>query len=192
MPKPKIFICHCETNFSPTEYAIEVIHLMGCIPVIFEKSPKLSRPVANFIQDTMDACDAVLVIATPDRKGDERMEPSQGVVTEIGMLKKNDKFKGKYIIIKEESTYLGPMIPEAHYTFKMTDFGGIAIAILIELSSMGFFQNYYGLPGSELKIHELMEIIYQLKEMGKKGYLDNDIFKREANNIFNKFFEKFF
>lgn len=60
MKKNRIFITHCETNLCPTEYAIEIIFLIGCIPVIAEKEPKLSRTVRNVVYDSMDSCDAVI------------------------------------------------------------------------------------------------------------------------------------
>ena len=181
MPRKRVFISHSENNFGPTEYAIRIIDLIGCVPVIAEGEPKLSRTVANLVSDSMDSCDAVVVIATSDRDGTNGKEPSQGVLVEIGQLQTNEKFKtGKYIIIKEESVVMGPMIPEARYKFSMSDYAPLAEAILIELGSMDLFRNYYELPGSDLKLHELMETLSQLKDLGKKGVLKQEIFKENV------------
>ena len=147
-----MFISHCENELKPTDYAIRLIDLIGCVPVIAEREPKLSRTVQSLVSDTMDSCDAVVVIATPDRDSTNGKEPSQGVLVEIGQLQQNEKFKGKYFIIKEESVVLGAMIPEARYKFSMSDHAPIAEALLLELGSMGLFRNYFEIPGSDYKI----------------------------------------
>lgn len=184
MQRKRVFISHNKNSFGPTEYAIRIIDLIGCVPVIAEGEPKLSRTVASLVSDSMDSCDAVVVIATPDRDGTNGKEPSQGVLVEIGQLQTNEKFKtGKYFIIIEESVVLGPMIPEARYKFSMSDYAPLAEAILIELGSMDLFRNYYDLPGSDLKLHELMETLSQLKDLGKKGVLKQEIFKEHVENV---------
>lgn len=184
MQRKRVFISHNENNFGPTDYAIRIIDLIGCVPVIAEREPKLSRTVASLVSDSMDSCDAVVVIATSDRDGTNGKEPSQGVLVEIGQLQTNEKFKtGKYFIIIEESVVLGPMIPEARYKFSMSDYAPLAEAILIELGSMDLFRNYYELLGSDLKLHELMETLSQLKDLGKKGVLKQEIFKEHVENV---------
>ena len=182
MQRKRVFISHSENNFGPTEYAIRIIDLIGCVPVIAEREPKLSRTVASLVFDSRDSCDAVVVIATSDRDGTNGKEPSPGVLVEIGQLQENEKFTGKYFIIKEESVVLGPMIPEARYKFSMSNYAPLAEAILIELGSMDLFRNYYELPGSDLKIHELMETLSQLKDLGKKGVLKREIFKEAVED----------
>lgn len=190
MTKHKIFIVHCENNFGPTDYAIRIINIIGCIPVIAEKEPKLSRSVGNLAFDTMDSCDAVIVIATPDRDGPEGREPSSSVSIEIGGLRKTDKFKGRYVVIKEESVVLSPMMSETWYKFSMTDYAPIAEAILIELNSMGLFRNYYEIPGSELDIHLLMESLFQLRDLRKKGIFKKEIFKQSVEDAVKEFVDK--
>ena len=186
MASNRVFISHNETNFGPTEYAISIIDLIGCIPVIAEKEPRLSRTVRSLVSGSMNSCDAAIVIATPDRKGIDGKEPSQGVLVEIGQLQENEKFKGKYVIIKEESVVLGPMIPESRYKFSKSNYGPIAESILIELGGMGLFRNYYEIPGSDLQIHELMETLYQLRELGLKGALKPEYFKNTVEEVIKK------
>lgn len=186
MKRNRIFITHCEANFGPTEYAIEIIFLIGCIPVIAEKEPKLSRTVRNVVYDSMDSCDAVIVMATPDLDGKNGKTPSQSVVDEIGQLQRSEKFKNRYIIIKEETVVFGPMITEAYYEFSMLNYGPIAKAILTELKSMELFRNYYELPGSDLDLHELMENVQNLQDLRKKGILSQQDFKGAINTIVTK------
>lgn len=183
MGRKKVFISHCENNFDPTAYAIHIIELVGCIPVVAEREPKLSRDVKTVVYDLMNKCDAVIVIATPDRIGPTGMEPSPGVLMELGHLQENERFKNKYVIIKEESVVLGAMSSEARYKFTMSDCAPIAEAILIELGSMRLFRNYYELPGSDSNIHELMEIFYQLREMGIKKELSPENFERVIEEL---------
>ena len=190
MPRKKVFISHCENELKPTDYAIRLIDLIGCVPVIAEREPKLSRNVLSLVSDTMDSCDAVVVIATPDRDSTNGKEPSQGVLVEIGQLQQNEKLKGKYFIIKEESVVLGPMIPEARYKFSMSDYAPIAEALLLELGSMGLFRNYFEIPGSDNKIHELMETLSQLKELGKKGALKKEQFSEIIEQLIRKTIEE--
>ena len=190
MPKKKVFISHSVNELNPTDYVIRLIDLIGCIPVIAEREPKLSRTVLSLVSDTMDSCDAVVVIATPDRDNANGKEPSQGVLVEIGQLQQNDKFKGKYFIIKEESVVLGPMIPEARYKFSMSDYAPIAEALLLELGSMGLFRNYFEIPGSDNKIHELIETLSQLKELCKKGVLKQEQFNEVIEELIRKTIEE--
>ncbi|HEY9247151.1 MAG TPA: hypothetical protein VIO11_09920 [Candidatus Methanoperedens sp.] len=190
MERKKVFISHCETNFDPTAYAISIIDLIGCIPVVAEREPKLSRKVRSLVSDSMDMCDAVIVIATPDRDGSNGKEPSQGVLVEIGQLQKIEKLKDKYVIIKEESVVFGPMVSEARYKFTMQNYAPIAEAILIELGSMGLFRNYYAIPGSDLKIHELMEVLSQLREWGSKKILKPETFKSNVEELIRKTVEE--
>ena len=114
----------------------------------------------------------------------------KGVLVEIGQLQQNEKFKGKYFIIKEESVVLGPMIPEARYKFSMSDYAPIAEALLLELGSMGIFRNYFEIPGSDNKVHELMETLSQLKDLGKKGALKKEQFNEIIEQLIRKTIEE--
>lgn len=189
MAKKRIFISHCETNFTPTNYAINIIDLIGCTPVIAEKEPKLSRNVRSLVDGTMESCDAAIVIATPDgdTKDGKGKQPSASVLVEIGNLQKDPKFKGKYVIIKEENVVLpNPMISEYHYKFNMSDFSRIAIAILVELGSMSMFRNYYQFSWSDLQLHDLLDALSSLKDMRDKGFLTPDQFKTNAKDMIEK------
>lgn len=186
MKRPRIFISHSEKNFGPTDFVIKIIDLIGCIPVIAETQPKLSRSVLSLVNDTIESCDAAIFIVTTEDDGSSGKMPSQGVLVEIGKIRDLDKFKGRYFLIKEESVNLGPMIPEARYKFNGTNYAPIAEAILLELSSMGLFRNYYELPGSDLELHKLMEVLDHLRDIRKKGYLKGDIFKTALEDIVRK------
>jgi hypothetical protein len=65
----------------------------------------------------------------------------------------------------------------------MSNYAPIAEAIVIELGSMRLFRNYYELPGSDSNIHELMEIFYQLREMGIKKELSPENFERVIEEL---------
>ncbi|MFA4825337.1 MAG: TIR domain-containing protein [Methanoregula sp.] len=175
--KPRIFISHCERNFGPTDYAIRIIDALGCIPVIAEKQPKLSRNVGSLVKSSMDSCEAVIVIATPDDDSPTGKTPSQAVSIEIGMIKKTKKFENRCIIIKEISVKFGSMVQEVYYPFSMDDFSPIAEAILIELGSMGLFKNHYELRGSELQIQELMETLSKLRDLFQSDLLKDESLK---------------
>lgn len=190
MKKPRVFISHCENNFEPTDFAIRVIDLIGCTPVIAETQPKLSRTVFGLVSGTLDSCDVVIVIATPDSDSEQGKKSSEGVLVEIGMLLQSDKFKNKFAIIKEQSVNFGPMIPQARYKFQMGNYAPIAEAILVELSSMGFFKNYFELNGSEWKFHEFMDSIYSLKELNEKGHLNTEYFENAVKDLMTKVVNK--
>jgi len=130
----------------------------------------------------MESCDAVIVIVTAEIN-DSNNSPSQGVLIELGLLKKSEKFKGRYFIIKEESVTLSPMIPDSRYKFSKSNFGPIAEAIIIELTSMGLLRNYYEIKGSDLKIHELMEYLDQLRNLANQKILNPDSFKECVENL---------
>lgn len=155
-----------------TDYAIRIIHALGCIPVVAEHQPKKSKTVQLVVIDTMNSCDAVVVIATPDLPNGNKFSPSSGVSEELGILKNTKKWNNKYFVIKEESVVLSAMSPEARYKFSKENFSEIAFAIIIELGAMKLFKNYYELKGSELKIHELLEIFHHIKELFEKGTMN--------------------
>lgn len=190
MPKPRIFISHSENNRGPTDFTIKILHYLGCIPVIAEDLPRSNFSVPALVADTMDSCDAVIVIATPDTGDKDAKNPSQGVLIEIGQLQKSEKFQGKYFIIKEESVALSPMIPESRYKFSDNNYGPIAEAIIIELTSMGFLKNYYELKGSDLKIHELMETLDQLRELANKNVFEKNRFREYVEKVIRDTVEK--
>lgn len=191
MGKPRIFISHCQNdNTGPTEYAANLIYLLGCIPVIAEDEPKLAKSVQHMVTDSMNSCDAVLVVATPDNNGGSANVPSPGVLVEIGKMQEIDRFKGRCIVVKEESVSLTPMVNVTYYKFSLSDYSNIARALLIELGSMGLFCNYYGLPGSELALHELIEILSQLRDLRQRGALDHESFIKSVEDNIRKIVEK--
>jgi Predicted nucleotide-binding protein containing TIR-like domain len=181
--KPKIFISHCERNFGPTDYAIRIIDALGCIPVVAEKQPKLSRNVGSLVKSTLDSCDAVIVIATPDDDSPMGKTPSQAVSVEIGRIQEIKKFENRYVIIKEETVKFGSMIPEVYYKFTMNDYGPIAEAILIELGSMGLFKNHYELRGSELQIQKFMDTLADLRDLFQSNLLNEDGLKEIIDKL---------
>lgn len=187
--KPRIFISHCERNFGPSDYAIRIIDALGCIPVIAEKQPKLSRNVGSLVKSSMESCDAVIVIATPDDDSPSGKTPSQAVAVEIGRVQTIEKFQNRYVIIKEASVKLGPMIPEVYYKFSMNDFSPIAEAILIELGSMGLFKNHYELRGSELQIQQLMETLSQIQELFQRKLVREEGLKEIIDELSNQMIE---
>jgi hypothetical protein len=187
--KPRIFISHCERNFGPTDFAIRIIDALGCIPVIAEKQPKLSRNVGSLVKSSMESCDAVIVIATPDDDSPTGKTPSQAVSVEIGRVQEMKKFENRYVIIKEESVKFGSMIPEVYYKFTMDNYAPIAEAILIELGSMGLFKNHYELRGSELQIQELMETLAKLRDLFQSNLLKDDSLKEIIEELAKQMIE---
>ena len=187
--KPRIFISHCERNFGPTDFAIRIIDALGCIPVIAETQPKLSRNIGSLVKSSMDSCDAVIVIATPDDDSPKGKTPSQAVSVEIGRIQEIKKFENRYVIIKEETVKFGSMIPEVYYKFTMNDYGPIAEAILIELGSMGLFKNHYELRGSELQIQELMETLVKLRDLFQSKLLKEEGLKEVIDELSKRMIE---
>ena len=185
MSKPRIFLSHSEKCREPTDYAARLLHYLGCIPVIAENMPRGSRTIPDIVNASMDTCDAVIVIATADLDGSSN-NPSQGVLIELGILKGSEKFQGRYFIIKEDVVTLSPMIPDSRYKFTSNNFSNIAEAIIIELTSMGLLKNYYELKGSELKIHELMEYLDQLRNLAIEKILSPEQFKECVENLIRK------
>lgn len=187
--KPRIFISHCERNFGPTDYAIRIIDALGCVPVIAEKQPKLSRNVGCLVKSSIESCDAVIIIATPDDDSPAGKTPSQAVSVEIGRVQAIEKFQNRYVIIKEKTVKLGSMIPEVYYNFSMDDFSSIAEAILIELGSMGLFKNHYELRGSELQIQQLMETLAQIQDLFQRKLVQEDGLKEIIDELSNQMIE---
>jgi hypothetical protein len=187
--RPKIFISHCEKKMAPTQYAMRIIELIGCIPIIAEKQPKGSNSVHEVVVNTMDQCDAVIVIATADQKNGDKYSPSNGVSEELGILKTSPKFKNKYFVIIEEGVSLSAMDSIARYSFSKNNYGTIAEAILIELGSLGIFRNYYEMPGSNMQIHILMETLASFKLLVNAGHLNKDQIRESMVDIIKQFID---
>lgn len=189
MQKPRVFICHCEKNIEPTDYAIRIIHALGCTPVIAELHPKKSRTIHLVVKDSMNTCNAVVVLATADYKNGNKYAPSSGVAGELALLKNSKKFRNKYFVIKEKSVALSAMNDESRYTFTKRNFSEIAFAIVFELGNMDIFKNYYELKGSELKVHKLLDTLHNLKELFSTGVMKKEhveeILKEYFNNLLN-------
>ena len=177
---------------APTEYAMRIIELLGCEPIIAERQPKGSNSVNDVVRNILETCDAAIVIATKDLQNGDTFSPSNGVSVEMGLLETNPKFKSKYFVVIEEGVTLSAMNNMAWTSFKKNDFGPIATAILVELGSMNLYKNYYEMPGSELEMHKLIETLSQLKKMGENGNLDNELFREAAQKLLNKFTSNFF
>ncbi len=189
--RPRIFISHCEKNMAPTEYAMRIIDLMGCEPLIAERQPKGSSSVNDVVRNLIESCDAALVIATGDQLNGDKFSPSNGVSVELGLLETIPKLKNKYFVVIEEGISLSAMNNMARYSFLKNDYSSIATAILIELGSMKLFRNYYEMPGSDLNLHNVIETLSDLKRLGESGVLNNDVFKSSVHEQINKFILNF-
>lgn len=189
--RPRIFISHCEKNMGPTEYAMRIIELMGCEPMLAERQPKGSNSVNDVVRNLLDTCDAALVIATGDLPNGNSKSPSNGVSVELGLLETNPKFKNKYFVFVEEGVVLSAMNGMARYTFKKEDYSQIATAILVELGSMNLFRNYYEMPGSDIGLHKVVEALSDLQKLGATGVLANETFIASAKEQINQFISNF-
>jgi hypothetical protein len=172
---------------APTNFAMRIVELLGCIPIIAERQPKGSNSVHEVVTNNMNSCDAVIVIATRDQNNGENYSPSNGVSEELGILKNSEKFKNKYFVILEKGVVLSAMNSTARYSFTSDNLAPLAEAILIELGSMGIFRNYYEMPGSEMEVHKLMETLAALKMTVNNGHLNKDKFKDAVEEIIQQF-----
>ncbi len=188
--RPKIFISHCEKNMAPTKFAMRILELIGCEPLIAENQPKGSKSVLEVVTQLLDCCDAAIVIATADQKNGDNYSPSNGVSEELGILKNNEKYKNRFFLCLQEGVVLSAMNSIARYSFTADNYSPIAEAILCELGSMNLFKNYYEMPGSDLDIHLLLEALNSLKELGQSGVLNNEMFTSAVSEQINKFILK--
>lgn len=132
---------------------------------------KRARITPNLISGSTEGCNAVVFILTTDTILVDFLK-------EIKQLKEK-----KYFIIKEDITGLNTLETETDYKYRRTDFGPIARSILIELGSLGYFQNYYEIRGSEMKMHELIATLYDFKELYKEGKLSKENFERFGKDL---------
>lgn len=186
MYRPRIFISHCEKKMAPTEYAMRIISLLGCEPVIAERQAKGSKSVNGVVNMGMNSCDAVIVIATADLKNGKKYSPSSGVSLELGKLKNSRKFKSKYFIVKQDNVDLSAMNEEARYTFSDSNYGPIAEAILIELGSMELYTNSVSLHTGDREISKFIETLFSLRKAGENGHLNNPSFKLAVQEFTQK------
>lgn len=188
---PKIFISHCEKSMAPTEYAIRIIELLGCVPMIAERQAKGSNSVNDVVRNLLDTCDAAMVIVTGDQTNGDKRTPSNGVSVELGILETIPKFKSKYFVVIEEGVTMSAMNNMAWTSFTMSNFAPIATAILAELGSMNLFRNYYQMPGSDSNLHQVLETLNALKTVGANGALNNDLFKSSVSTLITEFINNY-
>jgi len=186
MARPRVFISHCADHDRPTQFAARIIASLGCVPVIAEDQPSLARTVPALVQGTMDSCAAVMIIATRDARRGTDWEASSSVVAELTTAQSDPRWKGRYFVVKEKGVVLSPLNPIAYRTFTARDVSPIAEAILLELSAMQLFSNYYAMSGSEYGLAELADVLAALRDLQERGVLQREQVARAIKDQFDK------
>lgn len=189
--RPKIFISHSQQNMAPTLFAMRIIELLGCTPIIAERQAKGSSSVNDAVRKLIDNCDAAIVIVTGEYINGDKLSPSSGVSVELGILESIPKFKNKYFVVIQDGVSMSAMNGMAWTSFSLDNLAPIAESILVELGSMKLFRNYYELPGSDMELHTLLDVLHDLRKLGASGVLNNEEFKSAVAQQLNKFIAKF-
>lgn len=117
---------------------------LGITPVIVKHEPSLGKSLDDLVEEQMDTCIAVIILATKDdkiknEKGEEYFQPRPNVIHEIGLAQ--EKVKERIIYLKEESCIFPSNIsPKVWESFAQDNMENAFIKVAKELKAFGIIE----------------------------------------------------
>lgn len=117
---------------------------LGITPVIVKDEPSLGKSIDDLVEEQMNSCEAVIILATKDDKvmnqeGKEYYQPRPNVIHEIGLAQ--EKVKEKVIYLKEEDCVFPSNIsPKVWENFTQDNMENAFLKVVKELRAFGITQ----------------------------------------------------
>ncbi|MBN1254554.1 MAG: nucleotide-binding protein [Deltaproteobacteria bacterium] len=117
---------------------------LGITPLIVKHEPSLGKSLDDLVEEQMDTCIAVIILATKDdkiknEKGEEYYQPRPNVIHEIGLAQ--EKVKDRIIYLKEEDCVFPSNIsPKVWGNFTQDNMEEAFIKIAKELKAFGIIE----------------------------------------------------
>jgi predicted nucleotide-binding protein len=114
---------------------------LGITPIIVKHEPSLGKSLDDLVEEQMQTCLAVIVLATKDdrikgEKGEEYFQPRPNVIHEIGLAQ--EKVKERIIYLKEEGCkFPSNIAPKVWENFTQDNMENAFIKVAKELKAFG-------------------------------------------------------
>jgi predicted nucleotide-binding protein len=136
----RVFISH--GNETKALFKMErFLRGIGIAPIIVKHEPSLGKSLDDLVEEQMDTCIAVIILATKgdkikDEKGEEYFQPRPNVIHEIGLAQ--EKVKEKIIYLKEEGCrFPSNITPKVWENFTQDNMENAFIKVAKELKAFG-------------------------------------------------------
>ena len=127
----KAFISHGK-NTAALKKLTEFIETLGIEPLIVKKRASLDKDLPDKVDTYINQADFVIILATADDKVEDRLQPRQNVIHEIGLAQKTHP--GRIIYLLEEGAGFPSNIrPKVWESFKQRNVMDAFLGIIREL-----------------------------------------------------------
>ncbi len=134
--KPKAFVSHGKGEGALLKLE-RFLNELGVQPIIAKDQPNLDRTVDKKVEDCLSEADFVIILATGDDKVEDKLQPRQNVIHEIGLAQKTHA--GKIIYLLEEGAEFPSNIrPKVYESFARQSMDRAFTAIVREMRKLGF------------------------------------------------------
>lgn len=139
----RVFISHGNETKALTKLE-RFLRGLGITPVIVKYEPSLGKSLDDLVEEQMETCLAVVILATKDdkvrnEKGEEYYQPRPNVIHEIGLAQ--EKVKDRIIYLKEEGCVFPSNIsPKVWEKFTQGNMEDAFIKVAKELKAFGIIE----------------------------------------------------
>jgi len=135
---PKAFISHGKESPALRKLK-EFIETLGMETIIVKKQASLDKDLPDKVNLYLTQADFVIILATADDKVEDKLQPRQNVIHEIGLAQKTHP--GKIIYLLEEGTEFPSNIrPKVWESFKQRNMMNAFLGIVRELRAYGMLK----------------------------------------------------
>jgi len=135
---PKAFISHGKASAALNKLK-EFLETLGIEPLIVKKQPSLDKDLPDKVDLYLSQADFVIILATADDKVEDKLQPRQNVIHEIGLSQKTHP--GKIIYLLEEGAEFPSNIrPKVWESFKQRNMMNAFLGIVRELRAYGMLK----------------------------------------------------
>ena len=132
---PKAFISHGKASTALNKLK-EFLETLGVEVLIVKKQPSLDKDLPDKVNLYLSQADFVIILATADDKVEDKLQPRQNVIHEIGLAQ--NTHSGKIIYLLEEGAEFPSNIsPKVWERFKQRNMLNAFLCILRELRALG-------------------------------------------------------
>ena len=135
---PKAFISQGKASAALNKLK-EFLETLGIEPLIVKKQPSLDKDLPDKVDLYLSQADFVIILATADDKVEDKLQPRQNVIHEIGLAQKTRP--GKIIYLLEEGAEFPSNIrPKVWESFKQRNMMNAFLGIVRELRAYGMLK----------------------------------------------------
>lgn len=135
---PKAFISHGKESAALRKLR-EFIETLGIEPLIVGKRASLDKNLPDKVNTYLNQADFVIILATADDKVEDKLQPRQNVIHEIGLAQKTHPGKIIYLL-EERAEFPSNIRPKVWESFKQRNMLNALLGIVRELRAYGMLK----------------------------------------------------